>query len=50
SQFVDLISAKKMLLGHVLQDMPNVIITPHNAFHSKEALREINEITVKNLQ
>ncbi|MCR4329561.1 MAG: hydroxyacid dehydrogenase [Candidatus Roizmanbacteria bacterium] len=50
SQFIDLISAKKMLLGHVLQDMPNVIITPHNAFHSKEALREINEITVKNLQ
>ena len=49
NQFVDLVSAKKMLLGHVLQDMPSVIITPHNAFHSKEALREINELTVKNL-
>ena len=50
SSYVDLISAKKMLLGHILQDMDNVIITPHNAFNSTEALEEINEVTVTNIK
>lgn len=46
---IDLMAAKKMLLGHVLMDMPQVIITPHNAFNSHEALEEINETTVGNI-
>ena len=29
---------KTMIQNHVLIDMPNVIITPHNAFNTKEAL------------
>lgn len=48
-EYMELSSAKTLLLDHVLLDMPNVIITPHNAFNSKEALLEINEVTLKNI-
>tara|TARA_Y100000310_G_scaffold245721_1_gene250750 strand:- start:1301 stop:2323 length:1023 start_codon:yes stop_codon:yes gene_type:complete len=38
------------LLGnHILIDMPNVIITPHNAFNTKEAKERILDTTVSNL-
>ena len=47
--YIELSSAKTLLLNHVLQDMPNVIITPHNAFNSKEALLEINQQTLENI-
>lgn len=47
--YIELTSAKTLLLNHVLQDMPNVIITPHNAFNSKEALLEINQQTLENI-
>ena len=43
-------AVKTILLGHILLEMPNVIITPHNAFNSKEALLEISETTLKNIQ
>lgn len=48
-EYMDLSSVKTLLLDHVLRDMSNVIITPHNAFNTKEALEEINEITAKNI-
>lgn len=48
-EYIDLSSAKTLLLDHVLRDMPNVILTPHNAFNTKEALEEINQITAKNI-
>lgn len=35
---------------HVLMKMDNVIITPHNAFNSKEALERILETTTLNIQ
>lgn len=47
--YIELSSAKTLLLNHVLLDMPNVIITPHNAFNSKEALQEINQQTLENI-
>jgi len=47
--YIELSSVKTMLLNHVLLDMPNVIITPHNAFNSKEALLEINQQTLENI-
>lgn len=47
--YIELSSAKTLLLNHVLQDMANVIITPHNAFNSKEALLEINQQTLENI-
>jgi D-lactate dehydrogenase len=44
---------KKLLANHVLFDMEDrlekVLITPHNAFNSKEALEEIKRTTVENI-
>ncbi len=36
--------------GHVLLRRDNVVITPHNAFNSEEALRRILDTTVANVQ
>ncbi len=35
---------------HELLDMPNVVMTPHMAFNTKEAKREITETTVNNIK
>lgn len=40
---------KTVLENHVLMDMPNVLITPHIAFNSKEALERILMITLENI-
>ncbi len=40
---------KIMLQNHLLIDMDNVIITPHNAFNTKEALERILQTTVENI-
>jgi len=40
---------KTVLAGHVLIDMPNVIVTPHNAFNTAEALRRILDTTLDNI-
>ena len=41
---------KTLLLDHLLVRHPNVIVTPHNAFNSDEALSNILEVTCENLQ
>ena len=41
---------KTVLEDHMLMELNNVIVTPHNAFNSKEALENILEITVLNIQ
>ena len=41
---------KNVLYNHVLIEMSNVIITPHNAFNTSEALGEILETTLKNIE
>ncbi len=41
---------KTLLQDHILINMPNVIITPHIAFFSKEAHQEILEITAENIK
>ncbi|MDO8574619.1 MAG: hydroxyacid dehydrogenase [bacterium] len=41
---------KTVLANHVLIDMPNVVITPHNAFNTKEALQRILDTTLENIQ
>lgn len=41
---------KTMLQNHILLEQENVIITPHNAFNSKEALERILETTVSNIK
>lgn len=40
---------KTILENHVLIKMPNVIITPHNAFNSREALQRILDTTIENI-
>lgn len=40
---------KTQLLNHVLLNRDDVIITPHNAFNSQEALQEILDLTIKNI-
>ncbi|HEY4476944.1 MAG TPA: hydroxyacid dehydrogenase [Candidatus Paceibacterota bacterium] len=41
---------KTVLANHVLIDLPNVIVTPHNAFNTVEALRRILDTTLENLR
>lgn len=41
---------KTILQNHVLIDMPNVIITPHNAFNTQEALIRILDADIENLK
>lgn len=40
---------KVLLMEHILIDMPNVIITPHSAFNTKEALERIVDTTIENI-
>lgn len=41
---------RTLVLNHVLVNHPKVVITPHNAFNTKEALYRILETTIKNIQ
>lgn len=36
-------------LNHTLIDLPNVVVTPHIAFNTKEAKSEITQITLQNI-
>jgi len=41
---------KTMLQNHILMRMPNVLVTPHLAFNSQEALERILGTTIENLR
>lgn len=41
---------KTALENHILINQPNVIITPHNAFNSREALTRILDATIENIK
>ena len=41
---------KTMLENHMLMKMPNVLITPHNAFNTKEAVARILNTTLENIK
>lgn len=41
---------KIVIQNHVLIDMPNVIITPHNAFNTQEALQRILDADIENIK
>lgn len=49
SKFLADCDVKTQLLNHVLLNQDNVIVTPHNAFHSREALTKILDVTVANV-
>lgn len=50
SEFFKTCDIKTDLLNHVLMTRDDVIITPHNAFNSKEALAQINDTTIENIK
>ncbi|HLC91312.1 MAG TPA: NAD(P)-dependent oxidoreductase [Candidatus Nanoarchaeia archaeon] len=39
-----------LLENHILLQMPHVLVTPHNAFNTKEALQRILDITLENIK
>lgn len=41
---------KIIVENHVLMEMPNALVTPHNAFNSQEALMRILDTTMKNIK
>ena len=41
---------RAVLADHILIDMPNVIITPHTAFNTKEALQRILDTDIENIK
>lgn len=41
---------KNMLYDHILMEMPNVLLTPHNAFNTEEALQRILNTTMENIK
>jgi len=49
-EFLDTGDVRIQLLNHVLLNREDVLITPHNAFNSQEALHEILATTVTNIQ
>ncbi len=44
------VDLKTQLLDHILLNREDVIVTPHNAFNSKESVQQILDTTVKNIQ
>lgn len=50
TEFLNKIDVKTGLLNHVLLTRDDVIITPHNAFNSREAVREILEVSLSNIK
>ena len=43
------VNMQNLVYDHMLMNHPNVLITPHNAFNSREALMRITETTIDNV-
>lgn len=41
---------QNLVADHVLLKMPNVVVTPHSAFNTREAVRRILDTTIENIQ
>lgn len=49
SEFLKSCDLKTQLMQHMLLDRDDVLVTPHKAFYTKEAVQEILEITMQNV-
>ncbi len=49
-KFLETCNLKTQLLNHALLDKENVLITPHNAFNTKEAVSEILDISIEDIK
>lgn len=49
SIFCDQRDLRTLMADHVLLKMPNVVVTPHSAFNTREAVRRIVDTTVANI-
>jgi D-lactate dehydrogenase len=47
--FFDRHDLRNLVADHVLLRMPNVVVTPHSAFNTREAVRRIIETTLANI-
>lgn len=49
-KFLETCDLKTQLIDHVLLNRDDVIITPHNAFDSKESMKQILQVTISNIK
>jgi D-lactate dehydrogenase len=45
----DINEFQQLVMAHALVDMPNVVLTPHIAFNTREAKQEITDTTIQNI-
>ena len=50
SSYINEHDLKSLVADHVLLHMPNVIVTPHSAFNTREAVQRIVETTVEDIE
>lgn len=50
SMFCDRHDLRNLVADHVLLRMPNVVVTPHSAFNTREAIRRILDTTIENVR
>jgi D-lactate dehydrogenase len=50
SIFCDRHDLRNLVADHILLHMPNVVVTPHSAFNTREAVARIVETTVANIE
>ena len=49
-QYLSTDDLKELVAAHLLREKPNVLITPHNAFNTQEAIKRIITATIQNIQ